>query len=85
MSTSIAVFGGTGYAGGNIVAEAAKRHGVIAGIHTGSVAYTREMEQLGYRFFAYLSELRFMALMGNQALTALRESAPAAATQSSSY
>lgn len=67
------------------IAEAAKRHGVIAGIHTGSVAYTREMEQLGYRFFAYLSELRFMALMGNQALTALRESAPAAATQSSSY
>lgn len=67
------------------VAEAAKRHNVVAGIHTGTVAYTQEMEKLGYRFFAYLSELRFMALKGNEALSELRAAAPAAATQSSSY
>jgi 4-hydroxy-2-oxoheptanedioate aldolase len=44
----------------------------VAGIHTGSLAYTREMEALGYRFFAYLSELRFMASAGAEALAGLR-------------
>jgi len=54
------------------VAEACKRHGIVPGIHTGSLAYTREMEALGYRFFAYLSELRFMASAGAEALAGLR-------------
>jgi len=54
------------------VAEACKRHGIVAGIHTGSLAYTREMEALGFRFFAYLSELRFMATAGAEALASLR-------------
>lgn len=68
------------------IAEAARRHGVVAGIHTGSVAYTREMETLGYRFFAYLSEFRFMATAGNEALAALRAGGGGAeATRSSSY
>jgi 4-hydroxy-2-oxoheptanedioate aldolase len=65
------------------IAEAARRHGIPAGIHTGSVAYTQEMIELGYRFFAYLSELRFMALYSTDALKALRagtaEGAPAKA------
>jgi 4-hydroxy-2-oxoheptanedioate aldolase len=65
------------------VAEACRRHGVVAGIHTGSVAYTREMQGLGYRFFAYLSELRFMALAGADALASLR--GLAAAAQEKSY
>jgi 4-hydroxy-2-oxoheptanedioate aldolase len=65
------------------VAEACRRHGVVAGIHTGSVAYTREMQALGYRFFAYLSELRFMALAGAEALASLR--GLAAAAQEKSY
>jgi 4-hydroxy-2-oxoheptanedioate aldolase len=68
------------------IADAAKRRNIPAGIHTGSIAYTREMEKLGYRFFAYLSELRFMAGAGNQALSALRQGGEAtAATKSSSY
>jgi 4-hydroxy-2-oxoheptanedioate aldolase len=54
------------------IAAAARRHGIPAGIHTGSVAYTREMIELGFSFFAYLSELRFMALNSAAALTALR-------------
>jgi 4-hydroxy-2-oxoheptanedioate aldolase len=54
------------------IAAACRRHGIVAGIHTGSLAYTREMEALGYRFFAYLSELRFMATAGAQALAELR-------------
>jgi 4-hydroxy-2-oxoheptanedioate aldolase len=68
------------------IAEAAKRHNIPAGIHTGTIEYTREMEGLGYSFFAYLSELRFMAGAGNQALAALRQGGEAAsATKSSSY
>ncbi len=55
------------------IAEACRRHGIVAGIHTGSLAYTREMQALGYRFFAYLSELRFMATAGAEALAALRK------------
>ena len=68
------------------IAEAARRHDVPAGIHTGSLDYTREMEALGYRFFAYLSELRFMAGAGSQALAALRQADVGGAnTRSSSY
>jgi 4-hydroxy-2-oxoheptanedioate aldolase len=68
------------------IAEAAKRHNIPAGIHTGTIEYTREMEGLGYRFFSYLSELRFMAGAGSQALSELRQGAPvAASTRSTSY
>lgn len=61
------------------IADAAKRHNIPAGIHTGSVEYTREMQKAGYTFFAYLSELRFMALNSAQALAALRNPAPQSA------
>jgi 4-hydroxy-2-oxoheptanedioate aldolase len=64
------------------IAEACRRHGVVAGIHTGSIAYTREMEALGYRFFAYLSELRFMANAGAEALAHLRNTETAAREKS---
>lgn len=70
------------------IAEACKRHGVVAGIHTGSVEYTREMEALGYRFFAFLSEFRFMALNGAKYLSELKatKAAPSiSATESKSY
>lgn len=68
------------------IAEATKRHNIVAGIHTGTAEYTQEMQRLGYRFFAYLSEFRFMALAGNAALAALRQGASEApATRSSSY
>lgn len=74
------------YAAIERIAEACGRHGVVAGIHTGSVEYTREMEALGYRFFAYLSEFRFMALAGGKALAELKSSATAtAADQVKSY
>ncbi|MBB2206389.1 HpcH/HpaI aldolase family protein [Gluconacetobacter takamatsuzukensis] len=64
------------------IATAAKRHGVIAGLHTGAVAYTRSMEEAGYDYFAFLSELRFMALNSATMLSALR--ANAAPTQHAS-
>ena len=68
------------------IAETAKRYNVVPGIHTGSVEYTREMEGLGYKFFAFLSEFRFMAMAGNAYLKDLKnanETAPA--TQAKSY
>ncbi len=69
-----------------IIAAAAKRHGVVAGIHTGSVGYTQEMIAAGYKFFAYLSEFRFMALAGADALRSLREGAvQATASGGNSY
>ncbi|SNB77145.1 4-hydroxy-2-oxoheptanedioate aldolase [Arboricoccus pini] len=64
------------YAAIERVAEACKRHGVVAGIHTGTVEYTREMEALGYQFFAFLSEFRFMSMAGNKFLSELRAEAP---------
>jgi 4-hydroxy-2-oxoheptanedioate aldolase len=68
------------------IVDAAKRHNIPAGIHTGSVAYMREMQEVGYRFFAYLSELRFMTLAGAEALAALRSTTfVGAAAQASSY
>jgi 4-hydroxy-2-oxoheptanedioate aldolase len=68
------------------IAETAKKYNVVPGIHTGSVEYTREMEALGYQFFAFLSEFRFMAMAGNAYLKDLKQTAEAApATQSKSY
>ncbi|MBN9552796.1 MAG: 2,4-dihydroxyhept-2-ene-1,7-dioic acid aldolase [Alphaproteobacteria bacterium] len=71
------------YAAIEQVAEACKRHGVVAGIHTGSVEYTREMEALGYQFFAFLSEFRFMAIAGNKFLSELRSATAVSADQKS--
>ncbi len=73
------------YAAIERIAEACKRHGVVAGIHTGSVEYTRKMEALGYQFFAFLSEFRFMALAGSKFLSELRAEAPGSVNQVKSY
>ena len=67
------------------IAEACKRHGVVPGIHTGSVEYTREMEALGYQFFAFLSEFRFMAMAGSKFLSELRATPAKGVDQAKSY
>lgn len=46
-----------------LIAERCKAHGVVPGIHVGSVEYGQKMRALGYRFQAYLSDFR-MAQMG---------------------
>ena len=38
----------------------AKENNKIAGIHTGSTAYAKEMIGLGFKFITILSEFRFM-------------------------
>jgi len=55
------------------IAETAKKYNVVPGIHTGSVEYTREMEALGYQFFAFPSEFRFVAMAGNAYLKDLAD------------
>jgi len=60
------------------IAEAAARHGVVAGIHNGSPAYARRMIAAGYRFVTVGSDARLMATGARQAVEAMRESpAPA--------
>jgi len=59
------------------VAERCQHHGVVAGIHTGSVAYALRMQKLGYRFITLLSELRMIQWATGNAIKAFRAGAPA--------
>ena len=59
------------------IAEAAKKHGIAAGIHTGSVKYGLEMVDAGYNFITFLSELRLMAWAAKNMTTAFKAGAPA--------
>ena len=61
------------------IAAAARRRGVRAGIHVGSVAYANEMIEAGYSFIAYLSEYRLLQHASARALAALRAGTPDAA------
>jgi hypothetical protein len=42
------------------IPAAAKNHGVIPGIHVGSVAYAKRMFNPGYRLVSYLTDFRFL-------------------------
>jgi 4-hydroxy-2-oxoheptanedioate aldolase len=59
------------------IAEAAKKHGIGAGIHTGSVAYGLEMVEAGYRFITFLSELRLMSWAAKNMTIAFKAGKPA--------
>ena len=45
-----------------LVAETAKKHNKIAGIHNGSVSYSKEMIDIGFKFITIGSEFRFMSM-----------------------
>ena len=62
------------------IAEAANRHGVVPGIHVGSVAYGQEMIDAGYRLISYLSDFRMLQWVAGNGLKALRAGTPAANT-----
>lgn len=55
------------------VAEAAKRHNVVAGIHTGSADYAVRMAAKGYRFLTVLNDARLLAQAASAAVRGLRE------------
>ena len=59
-----------------MIAKAAQKHGVVAGIHTGSVAYAKQMVDAGYRFVTYLSDFRILQLATDNGVKAMRACKP---------
>ena len=60
------------------IAKAAHRHGVVPGIHVGSVAYGKRMFDAGYRFVSYLSDFRFLQWAIGRSIPAMRAGTPSA-------
>ena len=58
------------------IAAAARKHGVVPCIHTGSVAYAKRMTDMGYRLVTYMSDARFLQWIAGRSLKALRAGAP---------
>ena len=54
------------------VIEASRRHGIKAGIHTGSTSYAKRMIGMGFDFVTVLSDARLMTLAGTQAVREMR-------------
>jgi len=56
------------------IVEACRRHGVVAGIHTGGAAYAQKMVAAGYRFVTLASDGRFLAAKAAEEAGAIRRS-----------
>ncbi len=54
------------------IAEACRRHGAIAGIHTASSAYALRMIAAGYRFVTLASDSRMLAARASEEVAAVR-------------
>ncbi len=54
------------------VLDAARRHGVVAGIFTGSVEYASQMVKKGFRFVTVLSDGRLLASAAGETIAALK-------------
>ena len=52
------------YSNFKLIAKKAEENNKIAGIHTGSTEYAKEMISLGFQFITILSEFRFMTAYG---------------------
>jgi 4-hydroxy-2-oxoheptanedioate aldolase len=59
------------------VAAACARHGIVAGIHTGTPEYALKMVEDGYRFVTVGSDSRSLAVQAAADLTAVRKKLPA--------
>jgi 4-hydroxy-2-oxoheptanedioate aldolase len=55
-----------------------RRHGLKAGIHTGSVAYAQRMVEMGFDLVTVLGDHLFLAQAGNRAVAELRAAIPQA-------
>ena len=51
---------------------ACRRHGIKAGIHTGSAAYAKRMLEMGFDFVTLLSDARFMTLAAGETVRDMR-------------
>jgi 4-hydroxy-2-oxoheptanedioate aldolase len=56
------------------IAEACKRHGVIAGIHNSTAAYALKMIAQGYQFVTLASDSRHMAMKAAEEVAVVRKS-----------
>lgn len=54
------------------IVAAARRHGVVAGIHTAGAEYTHKLIQKGYQFFSVLSDTRLLASAAQRAIREIR-------------
>lgn len=64
------------------VLDAARDRGLVAGIHTGSVAYASRMIEKGFRFVTVLSDARFIAAGARATVSQMRAQMRAAAPSS---
>ena len=56
-----------------MIAEACKRHGVVAGIHNATAAYALRMIAAGYQFVTLASDSRFLAAKAAEEVAAVRK------------
>jgi len=68
-----------------IIAEAAKRHGIYAGIHCGSTKMGMEMVSYGYQFITMLADNAFLAAAAKKAVAEMREGKPSDGKSSGPY
>ncbi len=55
------------------IVEGCRRHGIRAGLHTGSVAYAKRMIGMGYDFVTLLGDARLLTMAGQQVVREMRE------------
>ena len=68
-----------------IIAEAAERHGIYAGIHCGSGKMAKEMISYGYQFVTLLADNAFLAGAAKAAVAEMREDASVNSKSSGPY
>ena len=56
-----------------VIAEAAKRHGIYAGIHCGDGKMAKEMISYGYQFVTLLADNAFLAGAAKAAVAEMRD------------
>lgn len=59
------------------IVDACKRHGVVAGIHNATAAYSLKMIAAGYRFVTLASDSRHLAMKAAEEVSAVRKGASA--------
>ncbi len=58
------------------VLAAARRHGKVAGLHTGSAAYARRMIDLGFQFVTVQTDAAFLETEARRVVQAVKQAAP---------
>jgi 4-hydroxy-2-oxoheptanedioate aldolase len=67
------------------ILDGCRRHGVKAGIHTGSPAYAKQMIEMGYNFTTIMGDAALLRMAASQVVQQMREGVPAAAKPTGPY